>query len=471
MTKYDAVIVGSGPNGLAAGIVLQQAGLTTLVLESKQTIGGGMRSAELTLPGYVHDICSAIHPFGVGSPFLSTLPLHEFGLEWVFPEAALAHPFDDGTAVLLKKSIAETAQQFAKGESAYQKLMQPIVENWNQVAPDFLGPLTFPKYPIKFAGFGLKAIQSAHSIAFRYLKDAYSRGYFAGLAGHSILPLHKTVSAGIALVLGALGHKIGWPFPKGGAQQLANAMGNYYQSLGGTLQTNFEVKAMADIPSAQAVLFDITPHQLLQFDGLNFPYLYRKQLENYRYGPGIFKVDWALHAPIPFKTKDCLKAATIHLGGTFEEIAAAEKMPWQGKHAEKPYVLLVHQTPFDTTRAPAGKHTAWAYCHVPNGSTKNMTEQIENQVERFAPGFKDTIAARHTMNTADVHQYNANYQGGDINGGTITLSQLFTRPAIRWSPYTTPVKGIYICSASTPPGGGVHGMCGYHAAQKVLIDL
>ena len=471
MAKYDAVIVGSGPNGLAAGIVLQQAGLTTLLIESRPTIGGGMRSAELTLPGYVHDICSAIHPFGVGSPFLQTLPLHEFGLEWVYPEAAVAHPFDEGTAILLKKSIEDTAQQFGKGAKSYQDLMQPIVKDWEKIAPDFLGPFTLPKYPFLFTSFGLKAVQSARSIAFRYLKEKYSRGFFAGIAAHSILPLDKVVSAGIALVLGALGHKVGWPFPKGGAQKLANAMGSYYKSLGGIIQTQFEVRAMADIPSTQVVLFDITPQQLLQLEGLDFPHLYRRQLQNYRYGPGIFKVDWALSGSIPFKAKDCLKAATIHLGGTFEEIAEAEKLPWQGQHAEKPYVLLVHQTPFDAIRAPEGKHTAWGYCHVPNGSTVDMTARIENQIERFAPGFKDTIVARHTMNTVEVNRYNANYIGGDIIGGAATLSQLFTRPAIRWSPYTTPKKGIYICSSSTPPGGGVHGMCGYHAARKVLRDL
>jgi len=471
MSKYDAVIVGSGPNGLAAGIVLQQAGLTTLIVESKPTIGGGMRSAELTLPGYVHDVCSAIHPFGVGSPFLQSLPLHEFGLEWVYPEAAVAHPFDDGRAVLLKKSIEETAQQFGEGAQAYKELMQPIVAHWDKIAPDFLGPLGLPRYPIKFTSFGLKAIQSAKSIAFRHLKEPYSRGFFAGIAGHSILPLDKLVSSGIALVLGALGHKVGWPFPKGGAQKLADAMAKYYKSLGGSVQTDMEVQAIGDIPSHRAVLFDITPRQLLQLDGLVFPSLYRKQLENYKYGPGIFKIDWALSEPIPFKAKDCLKAATIHLGGTFEEISHAEILPWQGKHADKPYVLLVHQTPFDPSRAPEGQHTAWAYCHVPNGSTVDMTECIEQQMERFAPGFKDTVLARHTMNTAEVNHYNANYIGGDIIGGAATLSQLFTRPAIRWSPYTTPQKGVYICSSATPPGGGVHGMCGYHAARRVLHDL
>lgn len=471
MAKYDAVIVGSGPNGLAAAIVLQQAGLSTLILESKPTLGGGMRSAGLTLPGYVHDICSAIHPFGVGSPFLRTLPLHEFGLEWVYPEAAVAHPFDDGTAILLKRSVEETAQQFGKGAKAYQKLIQPIVEDWENILPDFLGPFSIPKHPLPFTSFGLKAIQSARRIAFRYLKETYSRGFFAGLAAHSILPLDKIISSGIALVLGGLGHKVGWPFPKGGAQKLANAMGKYYKSLGGRIKTDFEVQAWPDIPSARAVLFDITPQQLLHLEGLDFPSLYRRQLEKYQYGPGIFKIDWALSEPIPFKAKESLKAATIHIGGTFEEIAAAEKLPWQGRHAEKPYVLVAHQSPHDPTRAPQGKHTAWGYCHVPNGSTEDMTANIENQIERFAPGFKDTVLARHTMNTAAMHAYNANYIGGDINGGAITLGQLFTRPAIRWSPYTTPKKGVYICSSSTPPGGGVHGMCGYHAAQQVLRDL
>ncbi len=470
MRDYDAVVVGSGPNGYAAAIALQQRGLAVLILEAEDTVGGGARSAELTLPGFVHDVGSAIHPLGVGSPFFSTLPLHEFGLQWIYPPDALAHPLDDGNAILLKRSVGATARQLGQDAAAYEKLMRSIVTHWDKIAPDFLGPLPWPKNPLLLLQFGLRAIQSAEGLARRSFKEPAAKAFIAGMAAHAMLPLDKMVSSGIAMVLGALGHVVGWPFPKGGAQQITTALDGFFRSLGGKVETGRRVRSVADLPASRVVLFDLTPQQLLHIQGLKFSLLYTRQLQQFRYGQGVFKIDWALSDTIPFRNPDCLQAATIHLGGTLEEIALSEQMIWEDKHPEKPYVLLVHQTPFDASRAPEGKHTAWAYCHVPRYSTVDMTAAIEAQVERFAPGFKDTILARHTMNTAEMEQFNANYIGGDINGGAQTLAQLFTRPVFRLRPYRTSLRHVYICSSSTPPGGGVHGMCGYHAARLAFND-
>jgi phytoene dehydrogenase-like protein len=467
---YDAVVVGSGPNGLAAAIYLQQNGLSVLVLEAKDQIGGGLRSAELTLPGFIHDVCSAIHPLAAGSPFFQQLPLAEHGLEYIYPEIAAAHPFDDGTAAVLLKSVEETAKLIGEDEQAYIQLMQPIVNDWPSIAPDVLGPLRFPKHPLAMARFGFPALTSATHLA-KCFKTSKAKGLFAGMAGHSMQPLSNTATSAIALVLMANGHLKGWPIPKGGSDHIANALASYFTSIGGKIETGVYVKSMEQLPSARAVLFDVSPRQLLQIAGHKFSSIYKWQLERYRYGMGVFKVDWALDAPIPFKAEDCHKAGTIHIGNTIEEITASEQQIWNGHHPEKPYVLLAQQSVFDTSRAPEGKQTAWAYCHVPNGSTVDMTANIENQIERFAPGFKDRILAKHTMNAEQIEEYNPNYIGGDINGGVIDIGQLFTRPALRWSPYKTSTKGIYLCSASTPPGGGVHGMCGYHAAKKVLKDL
>jgi len=467
---YDAIVVGSGPNGLAAAILLQQSGLSVLLLEGKSTIGGGLRSAELTLPGYLHDICSAVHPLAVSSPFFEQLPLSEHGLEYIYPEIAAAHPFDNGTAALLKHSVIETARLLGADEQAYLKLMQPVVKDWPLIAPDVLGPLHYPKYPFAMARFGLSALTSATHLA-KQFKTPGAKGLFAGMAAHAIQPLTNLTTSAIALVLMAAGHLKGWPIPKGGSNQIANALASYFISLGGKIETDFYVKSLEQLPSAHAVLFDITPKQLLQIAGHRFSSIYKWQLERYRYGPGVYKIDWALDAPIPFKAKECTKAGTIHIGNTLQEIADGEQQIWDGKTPEKPFVLLAQPSLFDASRAPQGKHTAWAYCHVPNGSTKDMTATIENQVERFAPGFKDTILAKHTMNTAQIEEYNPNYIGGDINGGVIDIGQLFTRPVLRWSPYKTSAKGIYICSSSTPPGGGVHGMCGYNAAKRALKDI
>jgi phytoene dehydrogenase-like protein len=467
---YDAVVIGSGPNGLAAAIVLQQQGLQVLILEAKSTIGGGLRTAELTLPGFKHDICSAIHPLALGSPFFKTLPLEQYGLNYLLPEVQAAHPFDNGKAAVLKRSLFETAALLGADEQAYHNLLGPVVKSWPGLAPDVLGPLTFPEKPLDFAQFGLLALQPATLLA-RKFTTTEARGLFAGMAAHAIQPLSNLTTSAIALVLIANGHLGGWPIPQGGSQSIADALAGYFKALGGKIQTDTYVTSLTQIPSAHAVLFDVTPRQLLQIAGHKFLALYKWQLERYRYGDGVFKVDWALDAPIPFTAEGCRKAGTVHLGGTMEEIVLAEQASAKGYHTEKPYVLLAQQSLYDKTRAPEGKHTAWAYCHVPNGSTKDMTAIIENQVERFAPGFKERILAKHTFNTVQLEEHNPNYIGGDINAGRLDISQLFTRPALRWSPYKTSAKGLYICSASTPPGGGVHGMCGYYAAKKALKEI
>jgi phytoene dehydrogenase-like protein len=467
--EFDAIVVGAGPNGLAAAITLQQKGLSVLVLEARDTPGGGLRSAELTLPGFTHDICSAIHPMAVVSPFFSTLPLGAHGLEYVYPDFAAAHPFDGGMAALLGGTVEETARLLGKDEQAYLELMGPLVKDWPSIAPDVLGPLHFPKHPLKMAKFGLNALSSALFLSGRFhTKEA--RGLWGGMAAHSMLPLSRLTTSAIGLVLLTAAHSKGWPIPRRGAMAISDALVSYFFSLGGKLETNFRVDSLDQLPSTHAVLLDLTPRQLLKIAGHRWSSLYKRQLENYRYGMGVFKVDWALDEQIPFTAAGCRQAGTVHIGNTLEEIAASEQLTWEGGLPEKPFVLLAQQTVFDPSRAPESKHTAWAYCHVPNGSTADLTDIIEKQVERFAPGFRDRILARHVMNTAQLEDYNANYIGGDINGGVMDIRQIFTRPALRSSPYRTSEKGIYICSSSTPPGGGVHGMCGYHAAQKALKD-
>lgn len=469
-TEYDAVIVGSGPNGLAAAITLQQAGLSVLMIEGKDTIGGGLRSAGLTLPGFVHDICSAIHPLAIGSPFFNTLPLEAHGLAYVFPDFAAAHPFDGGGEAVLGQSPEETAALLGADKAAYLNLLKPVIRDWPKIVSDVLGPLHFPEDPVAMTRFGLKAFTSATYLAKRF-KTKEARGLWAGMAAHSMQPLSNLSTSAIALVLMSAAHLKGWPIPVGGSASIANALASYFRAIGGKIETGHYVKTLTELPSSKAILFDVTPRQLLRIAGHRFSSIYKWQLERYRYGMGVFKIDWALDGPIPFTSEKTRRAGTVHIGNTLEEIAASEALCWKGQHSEKPFVLLAQQSLFDSSRAPEGKHTAWAYCHVPNGSVKDMTSAIEQQVSRFAPGFSDLILAKHTMNTAEMEAYNPNYIGGDINGGVIDLGQLFTRPALRSSPYRTSAKGMYICSSSTPPGGGVHGMSGYHAAKRALKDI
>lgn len=469
---YDAVVVGSGPNGLAAAITFARQGFSILVLEGSDTVGGGIRSAELTLPGFVHDPCAAILPLTIASPFFNTLPLDEHGLEWVYPAAELAHPLDDGSAMVVKRSLEATGESLGEDGEAYGTLMGSVVDEWEDIIEDLLGPAPLPpKHPLTLTGFGLLAIQPAARIAKRYFKGVRGRALFAGMAAHSMMKLESMTTGAFGLMLGMLAHAVGWPMARGGSQQLANALASYLEALGGEITTGRMVASMDELPPAKAVLFDLAPKGVLEIVGERFPKRYRRQLENYRYGPGVCKVDWALDGPIPWKAPEVASAATVHLGGTLEEIAASERGVWRGEHQEKPYVLLAQQSLFDTSRAPSGKHTAWAYCHVPNGSQRDVSAQIEAQVERFAPGFRDLILARNVRTAKQMEQYNPNYVGGDINTGVQDLRQLFTRPAPRINPYSTPIKGVYLCSSSTPPGGGVHGMCGYYAAKSAIKDL
>ena len=467
----DAIVVGSGPNGLAAAIELARAGLSVRVLEARETVGGGARSAELTLPGFVHDVCSAIHPLGVASPFFRTLPLAEHGVEWIEPPAALAHPFDDGTAVLLERSPDAVVRGLGEDGERWQRLFAPLVRDADALLDGLLAPLHLFAHPLMVARFGARATLSASALARLSFRGERARGVFAGLAAHSMLSLRRPPSAAFGLVLGLLGHAVGWPLPRGGSQRLSDGLASYLRSLGGEIETGRRVESLEELGDTPAVLLDVTPRGLVGLAGERLPSLYRRRLGRYRYGPGVFKLDWALDGPIPWRAEECARAGTVHLGATLEEIATSEAAPGRGELVERPYVLLAQQSLFDSSRAPAGRHTAWAYCHVPNGSRADMTERIESQVERFAPGFRERILARSALVPAELEAYNANYVGGDINGGAATLSQLFTRPVARLSPYTTPLPGVFLCSASTPPGGGVHGMCGYHAARAALRFL
>ena len=467
----DAIVVGAGPNGLAAAIVLARAGLSVRVLEAGDTVGGGARSAELTLPGFVHDVCSAIHPLGLASPFFRTLPLADHGVKWIDPPAALAHPFEDGTAALLERTPEASVSALGDDESRWRRLFAPLVRDAEPLLDDVLAPLHLPSHPLALTRFGARAALPATALARLSFRGPKARGLLAGLAAHSMLPLERPPSAAFGLALGLLGHGVGWPFPRGGSQRISDGLASYLRSLGGTIETGRRVESLAELGATRPVLLDLTPRGLLALAGDRLPSRYRRRLERYRFGPGVFKLDWALGGPIPWHAEECGRAGTVHLGATLEVIAASEAAPWRGEIAERPYVLLAQQSLFDPTRAPAGQHTAWAYCHVPNGSTVDMTERIEDQVERFAPGFRERILARSALAPADLERHNANNVGGDINGGAATLTQLFTRPVARLSPYTTPLPGVFLCSASTPPGGGVHGMCGYHAAQAALRFL
>jgi phytoene dehydrogenase-like protein len=467
----DAIVVGSGPNGLAAAIALARAGQSVLVLEAEQTIGGGMRSEDLTLPGFVHDVCSTAHPLVLGSPFLSELPLGEHGLELVQPPAPLAHPLDDGSAVVLERSVDATAAALGPDASSYRGLFRPLVRDAARLLPGILGPLRPPRHPLSLARFGLSALRSAQGLAHARFDGERARALLAGCAAHSMLSLRRSPSASFGLVLALLGHAVGWPVARGGSQRIADALAAHLRSLGGEIETGRRVHSLDELPPARAVLLDLTPRGVLEVAGHRLPDRYHRALGRFRYGPGIFKLDWALDGPIPWSAPETARAGTVHLGGTLAEIAASEEAVARGRCPERPYVLLVQASLFDSERAPPGQHTAWAYCHVPNGSQADMTGAIEAQIERFAPGFGDRVLARSAMTSAEVERRNRNYVGGDINGGLQDLTQLFTRPVARPVPYSTPVEGLYICSSSTPPGGGVHGMSGFFAAQAALRQL
>jgi len=453
-----AAVIGSGPNGLAAAILLARAGYAVTVDEAADTIGGGARSAALTLPGFVHDVCSGIHPLAVCSPCFELFPLTDYGLEWIHPEVPLAHPMDDGTAVLLERSLDSTAGGLGADSDAWRRIFAPYVAAWLRLRHDVLAPLRLPDDPLLMARFGLDGVRSAVRFARSEFRGARARALFAGLAAHSIMPLEAPFSSAIGLVMAITAHACGWPFPRAGAQRISDALAGYLRSLRGEIRTGSRVSSL---PDADIVLCDITPRQLLRIAGDRFPVDFRARLRRYRYGPGVFKLDYALDAPVPWRAAECARAGTIHLGGAIEEI-----VEWEGHFGGRPFVIAAQHSLFDSTRAPAGQHTLWAYCHVPNGSPADMAAAIEDQIERFAPGFRGHILARHAMGPAELERRNANLVGGDISGGAITARQIFLRPT--GMVYRTPLPNVFVCSSSTPPGGGVHGMCGYHAVRNVL---
>lgn len=470
--RYDVVIIGSGPNGLSAGIVLAREGLRVLIVEAAATVGGGTRtSTTLTRPGFAHDVCAAVHPMGALSPYLRTLELDRYGLEWVYPEVSVAHPLEGQEAVLLSRSVDETADGLGVDARAYRRLMRPFAERAHDLLEDSLKPLGIPKHPFLLARFGLKAMQPALGFAHRTFRGERAKALFAGCAAHSVLPFNKYFTTAMGLVFLTTGHAVDWPVAKGGSQAIADALLKLFLASGGEIQYEVLVTDLKQLPPARTYLFDTDPKQLAAIAGDRLPTGYKRRLGRYTYGPGVFKMDFALNGPIPWKDPRCLKASTVHLGGTVDAIAQGELDAWEGRMPERPFVLVAQQSQFDATRAPAGQHTGWAYCHVPEGSTADASEVVLGQLERAAPGFRDTIIATHTMNTQQYHRYNPNYIGGAVTGGAADITQLFTRPVLRWDPYSTPAPDLFICSAATPPGGGVHGMCGYYAARSVLKRL
>ncbi len=467
-SQAEVLVIGSGPNGLAAALTMAHAGWPVTVIESGATAGGGVRSAALTLPGYLHDVCSAVHPLAVCSPFFTSLPLADNGLEWVHAPLPLAHPLDNGTVAFLAKTVEKTAENLGSDAAAWAKLFCPLVADWQRLLPELLAPpIHWPRHPLLLGRFGLSGMRSAAGVAGRF-KGVLAPALFAGLAAHSSLRLEDPISAAFALVLGTAAQAGGWPFPRGGAQKITDALTACLSQMGVAIQTGCPVTDLRQLPPAQAIFLDLTPRQVLNIAGDRLKPDYRKRLQRYRYGPGVCKIDWALAEPIPWRAEPCRRAGTVHLGGTLEEIAAGEREVWKGKHPQRPFVILAQPSCFDPTRAPAGRHTAWAYCHVPNGSAEDASLAIEAQVERFAPGFRDLILARHVRTAAGHELYNTNYVGGDINGGVQDWRQFLARPVMRKDPYSTGTPGLYLCSSATPPGGGVHGMCGWHSARAAL---
>jgi phytoene dehydrogenase-like protein len=469
MNAPDAVVVGSGPNGLAAAITIARAGRSVLVLEAEPTLGGGVRSAELTLPGFVHDVCSAVHPVGLASPVFRALPLEAHGLHWIEPPAMLAHPRQDGGCSLIYRSLDRTADGLGADATAYRRLIGAIVALWPRIEGAVLGPLRWPDDPLAMARFGWWALRSADGLARAAFADSRTRALFGGIAAHAMLPLDRRPGAAVGLVLNALAHVAGWVIPRGGAQRIGDALAAHLRALGGQIVTGQPVRSLDELPRTRAILCDLSPRPFLRIAGSRLPHAYRRALERYRYGMGVFKVDWALDGRIPWRAEGCAQAATVHLGPTLDEIDSSERDAWEGRTSERPFVILVQPTLFDPSRAPMGLHVAWAYCHVPHGFDGDMLPAIERQIERFAPGFTDRVIARHVMRPRDLEHHNANLVGGDIGAGVSDMRQIFTRPT--WRTYSTPVRGLYLCSASTPPGVGVHGMCGYYAAKRALSEV
>ena len=467
--RYDAVVVGSGPNGLAAAVTLARAGRSVCVIEGQAEPGGGARSANLTLPGFTHDLFSAVHPLALESVFFQSLPLEAYGLEWIHSTAEVAHPMDGGGAALLRRSVEETAAGLGRDAAAYRRCIAPLLAGWGYIKSEFLRPMRFPRHPLRLAKFGLPALLPARLLASLAFREDPARALFAGIAAHASRPLEAPGTSAFGLMLLLAGHNVGWPLPRGGAGAISQALLLYLQSLGGELVTGLPVENLAQLPAARAVLFDVGPGQLARLAGAELGSSFAARLRRFRRAPGVFKLDWALRGPIPWTNPQVAQAATVHLGGTLAELAASERAPSRGQTSERPFVLLVQPSLFDPTRAPAGNHTAWAYCHVPTGSTTDMTARIEAQVERFAPGFRAQIIARHILAPADLEQRNANLVGGDISGGSVDLRQLFLRPTARL--YRTSRPELFICSASTPPGSGVHGLCGYYAANEALATV
>ena len=466
MTEYDAAIIGSGPNGLAAAARLLQAGRSVVVLEGASTVGGGTRSAQLTIPGVSHDVCSAIHPLGIASPIFAALRLDDYGLKWIQPDLPLAHPLDGGRAAVLYRSVDETAAGLGEDKSAYRRLFAPAAESFDRIAGAFLGPRIPIPTSLPVARFAMNGRRSAVSVG-RGFTTGEARALWAGIAAHAIRPLDSQLSAGPGLLLGSAAHAVGWPLPRGGAQRIADALASFITKRGGEIRTDSHVRSLADLPSHRVAIFDTSARDLGAIAGDELPRAYRRKLARFKHGPGVFKVDFALDGPVPWAAEECHRAGTVHVGGTFEEIAHAEREASEGRHPDRPFVLIAQTSTFDESRAPAGTHALWTYCHAPAGSSVDMSQALESQIERFAPGFRERIIAKAVMTPADFEAYNPNYVGGDITGGALTLRQLVARPTIL-QPHVTPADGIYLGSSATPPGAGVHGMCGYWAAEAAL---
>lgn len=469
--EYDAVVLGAGPNGLSAAIALARAGLSTVLVEGHEVPGGGSRTRELTLPGFRHDVCSAVHPLALASPFFRELALERYGLAWVQPDCPLVHVLDDGTGVPLERSIEATAAHLGRDGESYRALIAPLVERFDALTPMILGPLRFPTSPLLLARFGLSALRSMRGLAEARFADEGARALLSGIAAHAMLPLDAAATASFALVLASAAHAVGWPVARGGSQAIADALVRCFREAGGELVTGHFVERLDELPRARAYLLDITPKQLLAIAPERLTRRYRSVLARFRYGPGVFKIDWALRAPIPWRDPACARAGTVHLSGSLDAIAESEAAVHDGRVAKRPFVLLAQPSLFDASRAPEGRHTAWAYCHVPHGAPIDASGAIEAHVERFAPGFRERIMARSTLNAVQMSHYDPNYVGGDINGGLANLGQLFFRPAMRADPYATSAPDLFLCSSSTPPGGGVHGMCGYWAAESALARV